>query len=121
MKFLLASAISAIAMTCMVIFVDYENPDWKVLMYCVLIRAGIVANFLTLFMAHPTFFPTSFTATSIGISNFIARSFVIMAPLCAEAATPIPETLAISLLILNILSVLCLKIEKHDDQKAFKN
>ena len=112
-----ASAISATAMTCIVIFVDYKNPDWKVLVFAGLARAGIVSNFITLFISHLAFFPTLFAATSLGISYFIARSIVIMAPPFAEVASPLPEALVISLLIFNCLAVLCLTNERESHKK----
>ena len=104
-------------MTCMVICVDYAHPDWKVLVYAGLARAGIVANFITVFIYHLGFFPTQFAATSLGISNFVARSFVIMAPLFAEVASPLPEALVIVLLIFNCLSSLCLINEQKSHKK----
>ena len=79
------SVIAALSMACMVFFVDTEHPNWTVLVYISLNRAGVIANFITLYMAHPTFFPTLFIATSLGIANFLARSIVIMAPMLAEA------------------------------------
>ena len=80
------SAIAALSMACLVFFVDTNNPNWTVLVYISLNRAGITACFVTLYISHPTFFPTLFVATSHGIANFLARSIAVLAPLLAEAA-----------------------------------
>jgi len=84
------SVVAALSMACMVLFVDHKHPNWTVPVYISLNRAGVIANFITLYMAHPTFFPTLFIATSLGISNLLARCAVILAPLFAEAASPVP-------------------------------
>ena len=75
---------------CLLFIVDNDNPDWRVPYFVSLMRAGICANFTSVFMAHPEFFPTLFVATSMGISNFLARLMVILAPLFAEAPPPMP-------------------------------
>ena len=84
-------------------------------------RAGIIGNFTTVMMAHPSLFPTLFVATSLGISNFIARLAVIFAPLFAEAAPPIPMALVTSLLVFQSFLALFLRIEEKSDADAKQN
>lgn len=94
------SAIAALAGACLLFLVDEENPGWTVPLYVSVNRAGIIANFTVLDMAHPNLLPTLFVATSMGISNGMARLVVILAPVIAEAASPIPQALITCLLII---------------------
>ena len=51
-------------------------------------------------------FPTLFVVTSMGISNFVSRGFVILAPLVAEIAFPTPIIIFTALAILSGISAI---------------
>ena len=41
-------------------------------------------------MTHPSYFPTLFAVTSMGIANIVTRIIVTMAPMAAELDFPTP-------------------------------
>ena len=47
-------------------------------------RIGSAGTLMSLWITHPRYFPTLFSATSIGISNIFARMATIFAPLIVE-------------------------------------
>ena len=55
-----------------------------------LARMGCNGALVTAWMTHPQFYPTLFCATSLAMSNFFARTFVILAPFVSEIAYPTP-------------------------------
>mmetsp|Transcript_37141 Transcript_37141/g.45344 ORF Transcript_37141/g.45344 Transcript_37141/m.45344 type:complete len:167 (-) Transcript_37141:180-680(-) len=84
------SMLSFAASLLMLLLVSKEQPNWTVPIYVGLARAGVVSTFTTIYLKHPGLFPTLFAVTSMGITNFAARLFVIMAPMVAEVPYPIP-------------------------------
>ena len=82
--------LGGLAGLCMVFLVDKENPNWTVPMLVGLARIGVSCSFVTIYMTHPSYFPTLFAVTSMGIANIVTRVIVIFAPLAAELDYPTP-------------------------------
>ena len=88
--FILFSLTTALCTTAMIVTVDDEDANWTAPALIGLARSGMAASFTTLYLTHLSFFPTLFAVTSMGIANFVARSFVAIAPIVAEADYPKP-------------------------------
>ena len=89
-----------------ILCVNVNNSGWIFPVLVGLARLGVVGTFCSLWISHPRMFPTFFAATSMGIANFASRSIVIMAPMVAEIAYPIPIVVFTSLTILSGISSL---------------
>ena len=112
--------IAALAGFGLLFAIDQKEPGMAGFVFVGFSRAGILASFLLLFQSHPTLFPTLFAATSMGIVNFITRIIVIMAPLIAEAAYPLPEIVIVILQVIMAFAVLFLvepSIPRPNDAK----
>ena len=81
----------------MVLFVDVDNSGVEMPILTACAHMGVSCAGTTLYLTHPDYFPTLFSATSLGIANFASRSFVILAPLIAEIDYPGPMILFICL------------------------
>lgn len=83
------TAYSAVAVLCFsATFSESDSPStyYKLVICTVNILAQI--QLTVLYIEHPKMFPTTFAVTSVGISNLVARSTTILAPLLAEADYP---------------------------------
>ena len=66
-------------------------------------------------------FPTLFGVTSIGIANFASRSVVIIAPLVAEIAFPVPMYIfAVSNMIAAVATMFIREQPKEEKSKELK-
>ena len=102
--FMLFHAIQIVASLTVLAFIDPENPGLDFPILIAFARGGVIAIFVTVWVAHPKMFPTLFAVTSMGISNIFSRSIVILAPMIAEVAFPTP---IIIFAILNSISCTC--------------
>ena len=84
---------SAIASLSMITFVYIEASGIEMPILTGAARFGIKCSFTTLYMTHPSMFPTLFAATSMGIANTISRTLVMPAPVIAEYDYPRPMIL----------------------------
>ena len=82
--------LSGLAGACLVLLVDKENPNFMVPIFVALARIGIISSTVTIYMTHPSYFPTLFAVTSMGVTNIITRVIVIFAPMAAELDFPTP-------------------------------
>lgn len=82
-------------------------------------RFGNTACFTGIWIAHPKMFPTLFAVTSLGISNFAARTFVIIAPIVAEIPFPLPMIVYTILTLLGGIASLFI-VEKPNDEETAK-
>jgi hypothetical protein len=64
-------------------------------------KFGLSALFSIIYIANASYFPTLFSTTAMGLSNFIARMACIAAPLVAEF-----EDKKIAIMILSSLCIL---------------
>ena len=89
--FLACFTVQASFCTAILIFIDPETTGATFLVLIAFVRIGIQAAFVLVWVEHPKMMPTLFAATSMGISNFVARTVVVLAPLVAEIGfyTPI--------------------------------
>jgi len=114
------ATMSAFAGASILMFVDPATPTWYVPFLVGLSRFGVVSSFTTIYLTHPSFFPTLFAVTSMGISNFAARLIVILAPLIAEVAYPLPIVIVTILQVVACVSALFL-IEPPNLSKSLNN
>ena len=99
--FMIFHTIQIFASLTVLAFIDPDNPGLAFPFLIALARGGVIATFVTVWVAHPKMFPTLFAVTSMGISNIFSRSIVILAPMIAEVAFPTP---IIIFAVLNIIS-----------------
>ena len=79
-------------------------------------RFGLAGVLISVWINHAKMFPTLFVATSMGISNIIARVIVIAAPIVAEVTFPIPVIVFTALNVLAGASSLFLV--DHESSKS---
>ena len=104
------ASISSFTLLLMMIFVDKDDHDnWVTPIFFAFGRLGVCMTFTTLFLKHPSMFPTIFIVTSMGIANFTARLFVIGAPIVAEMAYPDPVAIVFVLQLICAITALFLK------------
>lgn len=77
---------------------------WSFTMFVVLARVGISASFNLVYIVHARMFPTLFSVTSLGISNFACRIAIATAPMVAEVRTPIPMSIFASICFLTAVA-----------------
>ena len=115
------ATVSAVAGFGMLFLVDQENPTFIVPVLVAMARIGVASGFASLYMCHPLFFPTLFACTSMGISNFVCRIAVILAPMVAEMTFPTPiivfTALQISAAIASLFIISPERIEVEEDEK----
>ena len=58
----------------------FESINYGFMILVGLARVGTAGLFTTVWIAHPTFFPTLFTATSLGICSQFGMAVEIFAP-----------------------------------------
>ena len=75
---------------------------------------GAEATLKTLYLTHPDFFPTLFAVTSLGISNIVSRSMLIIAPIVGESEYPSPMILFCSLQMIGFLGALWLNDDRSE-------
>lgn len=71
-------------------------------------RFGDTSCYAGIWIAHPRMFPTLFAVTSMGIASCVSRGFVVLAPMVAEFAFPIPIIVFVCLTTASGLSSLFL-------------
>jgi hypothetical protein len=91
-----------------------DLPGW--IFPCLVLTAkfGIACAFNLNYCSNIDVFPLAFSATSLGIVNFLARFASIFAPPVAEIQSLLPMTLFTSLTFLSMLSICLLKVQKRD-------
>lgn len=109
---------SAVGSLCILQFgYDQSLPFWVFPSLVMVTRFGVSAVFSIIYIANSNYFPTLFSTTAMGLSNFIARMACIMAPQVAEFEN---KQFAIqilgALLVVGTASVMMLP----EDQKASK-
>jgi len=85
-----------------------------------MIKIGVNTSFLAAYRAsfnEDFIFPFFKRATAVGICNFIARSFTILAPLCAEIPTPGP--IIIHIFINLIAFITCFTLPSKEEGEEF--
>ena len=89
--------------------------------YIIFLRMGLTAAFTAVYINHPKMFPTLFAATSIGITNLIARSIMIFAPFVAEISYPTPMIIFSILSFMAFLSSYFILDLNTDEQDSDEN
>ena len=118
MSFFLLASVSSL---CLVLFADTENPGAEMTIYIIFLRMGLTAAFTAVYINHPKMFPTLFAATSIGITNLIARSIMIFAPFVAEISYPTPMIIFSILSFMAFLSSYFILDLNTDEQDSDEN
>ena len=67
-----------------------EEAEVGVMLLIIVVFVSLLIGMTSVYRTHPMMFPTLFVATSIGISNLIAKSCVMAAPQMAELDYPTP-------------------------------
>ena len=89
---------------------DHEG-GWTIPVLVFVTKLGIACSFNTVWVAHNSIFPLLFSATALGLVNFLARLAGVFSPLFDLLREPYPMlALAVSSGIASLLSIL-LKIE----------
>ena len=91
-------------------------------------KIGVNISFQCSYQAsfnEDTIFPFARRATATGLSQFVARSITILAPLCAELDRPFPNLILIGITVLGLgtsFTLASVKIKKPigEDIKEFK-
>jgi len=69
-------------------------------MFILIAKFGISSAFNILYVSHSTVFPVLFSATALGMCNFVTRIFTAISPILAQIEEPLP---VIIFLILSML------------------
>ena len=69
-------------------------------MFILIAKFGISSAFNILYVSHSTVFPVLFSATALGMCNFVTRIFTAISPILAQIEEPLP------VLIFLVLSML---------------
>ena len=104
----------------MVLWVDTENSGFEMPLLIACATFGAETSLYTLYLTHPDFFPTLFAVTSLGISNFVCRSLLMIAPIIGEIDYPSPMILFCSLQMAGFLSALWLIEDKSEIERVEK-
>ena len=72
-------------------------------------KMGIAGGFNIVYIEHPKLFPTLFSTTSMGMTNFISRLATVFAPLTAEVDQPVPMLVFSCLCIASVVCSLLLR------------
>lgn len=88
--FLIFYAMQSIAGISILLLVKSSSPMWLFPVLVSIARFGDTSCYAGIWIAHPRMFPTLFSVTSMGVASFFSRGFVILAPMVAEIAYPIP-------------------------------
>ena len=105
--------------SCGMLYLDQENPNWKLPVLIGLARAGVTASFALVYLTHQKYFPTCFSVTSMGIANFLCRIAVVFAPLVAEISFPTPTLYFATLqLMASISSLFIIEDEVEEPVKS---
>ena len=112
--------LSGLAGACMIFTVDKENPNWSVPLLVSFARFGISCSFIQIYMTHPSYFPTLFAVTSMGIANIVTRIIVTLAPMAAELDFPTPVIIFTLLQFVACTSSLFINDEVRHSKKAEK-
>ena len=75
----------------------------------VFLEYGIAASFTIIYTAHNSIFPVLFSATALGLCNFVSRVFAAAAPVVATVDQPIPLLVFMSLSVSSAFSVWMLR------------
>ena len=110
-SYTLFSALTALQM---VLWVDTENSGFEMPLLTACAHFGAEATLKTLYLTHPDFFPTLFAVTSLGISNFVCRSLLTIAPIIGEIDYPSPMILFCSLQMVGFLGALWLNDDRSE-------
>ena len=85
-----------------------------------LAKYGISQNFNVIYVSNADVFPVLFCATSLGICNFLSRSFSAMSPLISTMEEPLPMIIFTSFSAVAGVLVWFVQVPKkeEEDQKA---
>lgn len=82
--FLTFFGLQSLAGLIIILFIGPQTKGWIFPILVAICRGGVTASFTAVWLTHPQMFPTLFAVTSLGISNLMARFFVILAPIVGE-------------------------------------
>ena len=89
-----------------------NQESWTFPLQIVCAEYGIAAGFTIIYVAHNSVFPVLFSATALGLCNFVARIFAALAPIVAQIDQPYPVIVYGVLVTASAFSVRYLRLKE---------